>query len=208
MINDAHCHFFSDRFFAALSSQRGRSQSANDICRELEWDAPGTVEALTNRWVRELDACGVSRAALIASVPGDEDSVAAAVRRRPDRFVGFFMLDPSAPDAADRTRRAITELGLRGVCLFPAMHHVSLYDDRVSRIVDAAAQAPGVAVFVHCGALSVGVRRKLGLPSRSRNRLGRPSLRRTPTESAPQCTKTATPGTSATVSTMRLTRSS
>lgn len=174
MVNDAHCHFFSDRFLAALSSQRGRSQSVDEICRELEWDVPGSVEQLTDRWVRELDACGVSRATLIASAPGDEESVAVAVRHRPDRFVGFFMLDPSSPDAADRTRHAITDLGLRGVCLFPAMHHVSLYDDRVSRIVDTVGQVPGVAVFVHCGALSVGVRRKLGLPSRFRLRLGNP----------------------------------
>jgi uncharacterized protein len=174
MINDAHCHFFSNRFFAALAAQRGRSQSVADLCRELEWDAPDEPETLADRWVRELDASSVARAALIASVPGDEESVAAAVQRHRDRFVGFCMIDPSAADAVERVQRALTELGLRAVCLFPAMHHVSLYDERVTRIVEAVAAVPGAAVFVHCGVLSVGVRRKLGLPSRFHLRLGNP----------------------------------
>src|SRR5206468_6762761 len=107
--------------------------------------------ALADRWIRELDARGVARAALIASVPGDEASVAGAVARHPLRFLGFFMLDASAPDAPDRARRAVNDLGLRGVCLFPAMHHVALHDEPVARIVEIAAAHPGVAVFVHCG---------------------------------------------------------
>jgi predicted TIM-barrel fold metal-dependent hydrolase len=90
------------------------------------------------------------------------------------RFVGFFMLDPSAPGAVDRTRRALGELGLRAICLFPAMHGVPLDDPRIGDVVDAAAEHAGAAVFVHCGVLSVGVRRKLGLPSRFDLRLGDP----------------------------------
>ena len=129
---------------------------------------------MADRWVRELDANGVRRAALIASVPSDETSVAAAIARHPDRFVGFFMLDPSSADSAARARRAVAQLGLRGICLFPAMHHVPLDDDRVREIVEVAAAYRGTAVFVHCGVLSVGVRRKLGLPSRFDLRLGDP----------------------------------
>ena len=184
LINDAHCHFFSPQFFAALARQRGLpraesrgrtpAQSPADVCRELQWDDPGTPEALADRWIEELDAHGVARAALIASVPGDEDSIATAVARHPSRIVGFFMVDPSAADAIERVRRGITDLGLRGVCLFPAMHHVGLGDARVTRIVEIVAAQPGVAVFVHCGVLSVGVRPKLGLPSRFDLRLGNP----------------------------------
>jgi uncharacterized protein len=174
MRNDAHCHFFSTEFFAALARQRARGDSVPQLCEELQWHDPGAPEALADRWVRELDANGVARAALIASVPGDEASVAAALARHPTRFVGFFMLDPSASDAADRTRRAIGELGLRGLCLFPAMHHVPLSDNRVHEVVEIAAGHPGAAVFVHCGVLSVGVRRKLGLPSTFDLRLGNP----------------------------------
>ena len=149
-------------------------QLAINVCDELGWEMPGSAFTLADRWVRELDAHGIARAALIASVPGDETSVAAAVARHPKRFVGFFMLDPTAGSPVARARRALGELGLRGICLFPAMHHVALDDDRVQQVVAVAAAHPGTAVFVHCGVLSVGVRKKLGLPSRFNLRLGDP----------------------------------
>ena len=182
MLNDAHCHFFSSRLFAALSRQRSAPQPvdgtddtlAGALCRELQWDAPGSAAALADRWVAELDANGVERSALIASIPGDEESVAAAVARHRDRFVGYFMLDPSAGDALPRARRALGELGLRTLCLFPAMSHVPLDDDRTRQVVRVAADSPGAAVFVHCGVLSVGIRKKLKLPSRFDLRLGDP----------------------------------
>jgi predicted TIM-barrel fold metal-dependent hydrolase len=175
-INDAHCHFFSPRFLAALAAQRGRTPppTGSDICAELQWEDPGTPETLADRWVRELDAHGVNRAALIASMPADEESVAAAIARHPARCVGFFMLDPSAPDAVERAGRAVTRLGLRTICLFPAMHQVPLDDERTAKVVEVAAAHPGTAVFVHCGVLTIGVRRKLGLPSRFNLRLGDP----------------------------------
>jgi predicted TIM-barrel fold metal-dependent hydrolase len=54
------------------------------------------------------------------------------------------------------------------------MHRVPLDDDRTRQVVAAAAEHPGMAVFVHCGVLTVGVRRKLGLPSPFDLRLGDP----------------------------------
>src|SRR5262249_44274132 len=47
----------------------------------------------------------------------------------------------------------------------PAMHRYSLHDDRVAPVLEVAASAPNRAVFVHCGVLTVGVRKKLGLAS-------------------------------------------
>lgn len=172
--NDSHCHFFSTQFFNTLSRQRGRGDTPSALCQELQWEDPGTPEALADRWVKELDANNVTRSALIASVPGDEASVGAAVARHPARFVGFFMVDPSADDAAARVTHAITTLGLRVACVFPAMHHVALDDPRMDRIAEAVAAQPGTAMFVHCGVLSVGVRKKLGLPSRFDLSLGDP----------------------------------
>ena len=84
------------------------------------------------------------------------------------------MVDPTAPDAPARTEQALHRLGLRAICLFPAMQRYSLHDTRVKEIVQLAAAHAGTAVFVHCGALSVGVRKKLGLPSRFDVRYGNP----------------------------------
>jgi predicted TIM-barrel fold metal-dependent hydrolase len=65
-----------------------------------------------------------------------------------------------------RARRAFDELQLRVVCLFPAMHHYSVAECKGAReIVSLVSERPDTAVFVHCGALSVGVRKKLGLRS-------------------------------------------
>jgi predicted TIM-barrel fold metal-dependent hydrolase len=110
---------------------------------------------------------------LIASIPGDEGSVAQAVARHPSRFVGFFMFNPAAPDAPARLGRALGDRKLRGVALFPAMHKYRLDDQTVSTTFEMAAEHKAV-VFVHCGALSVGVRKKLGLPSPFDFRLGDP----------------------------------
>jgi predicted TIM-barrel fold metal-dependent hydrolase len=176
LVNDCHCHFFSEQFFSTLGRQRApdAQSSADAIVAELGWDRPGSPEDLADRWVQELDRHGVARAALIASVPGDESSVGRAISRHPSRFVGFFMVDPTAADAADRADAALQTLGLRCICLFPAMQRYSLHDVRVATIVGLAAKHAGAAVFIHCGALSVGVRKKLGLPSRFDVRYGNP----------------------------------
>jgi uncharacterized protein len=175
-MNDCHVHFFSEQFFDTLGRQRppGSQQSAAEVVSALGWEPPGTPDDLADRWAQELDRAGVGRAGLIGSVPGDEASVAKAVARHPTRFVGFFMLDPTAPDAPARTEHAIERLGLRCICLFPAMQRYSLHDPRVRAIVEIAAKHSGTAVFVHCGALSVGVRKKLGLPSRFAVHFGNP----------------------------------
>ena len=83
------------------------------------------------------------------------------------------MFNPTAPDAAGRIGRAFGKHGLGCACLFPAMHHFALDDARVFAVFEAAA-GHGGAVFVHCGVLSVGVRRKLGLPCRFDVRRGNP----------------------------------
>src|SRR5262245_26797553 len=92
-INDAHCHFFSSKFLELLVPDGG---GADATAQRLGWDRPGTAGELADRWAKELETNGVSRAVLIASVPGDEESVAQAVARHPSRFVGFFMFNPLA----------------------------------------------------------------------------------------------------------------
>ena len=213
MICDSHVHFFSPGFFAALGATR-------EALTGIGWDDPESVDALAARWVAELDRYGVNKAALIASLPGDADSVAKAVALHPSRFVGFFMLDPTRDDAIAYAERAL-DAGLRTICLFPAMHKYALHDERVARVFELAdcyaarpvhrslgeggsaapenpaseasptraggpsptsakgasptpAEGRRPVVFVHCGVLSVGVRKKLGLASPFDIRFGNP----------------------------------
>lgn len=174
-MNDVHCHFFSQGFFRRL----GRSMSdvsgepAEVLPQRLGWTPPGSDEQLADQWAAELDRRGVERAMLIASVPGDEQAVATAAERHPKKIVGGFMFNPGLPDADLRIERAFSSPHLRMACLFPAMHGIDL-DHPSTDAVFAAAQQHGRAVFVHCGLLSLGVRKKLGLPSPFDLRLGDP----------------------------------
>jgi len=159
-VSDAHIHFFSHGFFSLLAGERVEETAAT-----LGWTAPPrNPEDLASIWAQELDRHAVGRAALIASIPGDEPSVGAAIKRFPDRFYGYCMVNPMAPDALERAEGALAA-GFQGICFFPAMHRYSMIDARVEPILEAIATRNGVVVFVHCGVLTVGVRRKLGMAS-------------------------------------------
>lgn len=156
-VSDAHVHFFSHSFFEKLATQKA-GLKRETIETQLQWVMPPAEPAeLAAQWVQELDRHGVARAVLIASVPGDESSAATAARSYSDRFFAGAMLDPRSWDRA-------TFGGVHLACLFPAMHAYSIQDARVQPVFDWAEQN-GRAVFVHCGVLSVGVRKKLGLES-------------------------------------------
>ena len=171
-VADAHVHFFSRTFFSALGSQAGRT--AEQTAEAAGWVLPAEDPAeLARSWAAELDSHGVARAALIASVPGDEGSVESAVAACPDRFFGFFMVNPLEEGAVERVQIAL-RCGLHAVCLFPGMHRYALSDARADAVIQAAASFGGRAVFVHCGVLTVGVRKKLGLPSPFEMRFSNP----------------------------------
>ncbi|MBI3698681.1 MAG: amidohydrolase family protein [Acidobacteria bacterium] len=157
---DAHAHLFSRPFFRALAG--GKEPDA--LGEKLGWQIPGEdATELAGRWVEELDRHGLKRSVLIASAAGDEGSVADAVRAYPQRLIGYFMLHPLVDHAVERAGRAIERLGLKGICLFPAMHKFSVQNEQLHPIYELAAGR--AVVFVHMGVLSVGVRKKLGLPS-------------------------------------------
>jgi predicted TIM-barrel fold metal-dependent hydrolase len=153
-VADAHIHFFSRRFLEALGAQCGKEP--RDVASAVGWDFPGNAEELALRWNGELEQYGVAQAALIASFPGDEPSVIAAQAAAPGRFFAYAMMNPLAQDTVNPS--------LNAICLFPAMHGYSMHDARVAALLDQAA-AHRQLVFVHCGVLTVGVRKKLGISS-------------------------------------------
>jgi predicted TIM-barrel fold metal-dependent hydrolase len=174
---DAHAHFFSQPFFMqfvqALGGTLPMDYPYSALGQRLGWELPTSDHvALGKRWVQEMDAHGVERMVLIASLPGDEESILTAAQEFPLRIIGYFMLDPTRPDAVERARQALAG-GLKGICLFPAMHHFHVWDERCYRVYEAA-QVAGAVVFTHFGILKIGVRDKLGLPSRFDMRFSNP----------------------------------
>jgi predicted TIM-barrel fold metal-dependent hydrolase len=167
VIADAHVHFFSRSFFRGLVSQKpGLTLEAAAV--QLGWDLPPPAvpdeepRELADIWARELDRHGVAVAALIGSLPGEQEAVVAAARAHPDRFLAYAMVNPRAIDPHTWPPAAFAEV--HAACLFPAMHLYPIQDECVRPVLDWAARNQR-AVFVHCGVLSVGVRARLGLPS-------------------------------------------
>ncbi|MCS7041317.1 MAG: amidohydrolase [Bryobacteraceae bacterium] len=162
-VADAHLHFFSHGFFSLLAKQAGLADATAACARGGVEAPPEQPEMFAAQWAEELDRHGVSRAVLLASLPGDEESVARAVRAFPQRFWGWFFLNPAGAHAAARCEEWLGH-GMRGVCLLPAMHGYPLSDARVEEVLQVAERHHAV-VFVHCGVLSVGIRARIGVPS-------------------------------------------
>jgi predicted TIM-barrel fold metal-dependent hydrolase len=160
-VTDAHVHFFSPAFFQSLAEQKG----TNEVGSLLGWDVPESSEYLAERWVVELNHNGVGGAVVIASIPGDVESVGVAVQSFPDRFHSVLMLNPLLPGVDIRCAAALANGQVNGIFLFPAMHRYSMHDSHVHSLLATVAAYPSAVVYVHCGMLSVGFRRKLGLQS-------------------------------------------
>lgn len=139
---DAHVHlvgegWIDDQFF--LNMARIVAAGAGKITGEVPDAAAllaGVKDSLMDpsgeKLVAEMDAAGVDRScvfvvdyALLTGEPGvsiEEQNrlVAEAVKRFPDRLVGFFSIDPRRPQALDMFRRAVEDWGLKGLKLHPA----------------------------------------------------------------------------------------
>jgi len=165
-VADAHVHFFSQTFFKALAQQKGQPDKVDELIAQRGWESPQGNTVLGARWTAELDRHGVARSVMMSSIPNDEASAAEAVRSNPNRFYGYFMFNPTAPDALTRATRAFDDLGMQGLCLFPAMHRFSIRDEMLEPLFALAEKRNNVVIFVHSGVLTVGVRKKLGLPSK------------------------------------------
>jgi uncharacterized protein len=156
-VADAHVHFFSHRVFTTLASMKpGLTLEA--IAQAIGKPVPPEDAAnLANAWAMELDRHNVAHAALIASVPGDEASVLAALNAHPQRFFAYAMVNPKAWNPENFHH-------IDAACLFPAMHRYSVHDLEVAPIFGWANHNRRM-VFVHSGVLSVGIRAKLGIES-------------------------------------------
>jgi predicted TIM-barrel fold metal-dependent hydrolase len=156
---DAHTHFFGRSFFAGLAQQIQLS-AAEDVASRLKWEIP---DAAGPRWITEMDRHGVDRMISIHTLPGDMNEAASAIVGAQGRLVGYVMVNPLTPGALEQLRIAVTQLGFRGVALFPAMFRFAMTSDAAYEILQLANEH-ALNVFVHCGVLKIGFRTKLGLP--------------------------------------------
>lgn len=75
--------------------------------------------------------------------------LSAAVKKHPDRFIGLAALAPQSPgEAADELERAVTELGLKGVCIKSHARDEYL-DDRKYWVIFERAEKLDVPIYIH-----------------------------------------------------------
>lgn len=115
----------------------------------------------THDLLRALDEAEVDVAVLLAPFLNepyqlqDPESLRAAnrylsklVARHTDRLVGFAVLNPLYPEAADDLEEAVTRLGLRGLKLVPSGWYP--YDDCAHRVYERAALLD-IPILFHSG---------------------------------------------------------
>lgn len=111
--------------------------------------------------LRSLDKAGIDIAVLLApfltdpyrladraSLRAGNEHLAALVRGHIDRLIGFAVVNPLHPEAADDLEYAVSRLGLRGLKLVPTGWYP--YDDCAHRVY-ARAAALGLPVLFHSG---------------------------------------------------------
>ena len=168
MIFDAQTHLFSRWYYAALWKQKhGSEPSDQDLHCMLKpvglAAPPGDPAEHAALLVQQMRHHGVDRAVLFTSLPGEQATVAAACKASAGRLIGYTMVNPRAADALPLAHRDLTELGLRGIELFPAMHRFDPSDESLVYPFYELASRSCVPVFVHVGLLRVKLREKLGM---------------------------------------------
>lgn len=167
-IQDAHSHFFGRTFFSTLAKLSPREEDEATLLAEVHERAGVEIPeddpiAHADRWLAEMDKAGVERMVTFASVPPEATDVSQAARHAAGRLVPYTVLDPTAEGALEFAGKALSELGFRGLLLFPAMHHFDLGSADMNPIYDLA-RAHSAPLVVHCGILQVKLRDLVGLP--------------------------------------------
>lgn len=165
---DFHAHYFGRVFFETLAAQ---SPLEGDVPTKLLKLAERTGIELPSasnedharRWIAELDRHQVEHMCTFASVPEEVPAVVEAARESNCRLSAFAIVNPRVEGAAAKVRTLLEKRAIRGVLLFPAMHHYAIGGSEAKPLLEALDEHAGVC-FAHCGVLVVKLRDLLKLP--------------------------------------------
>lgn len=165
---DFHSHFFCRTYFETLAAQSPRPGTSAEKLKELasktgvEIPPPSVAEHLA-RWIAELDRHRVEHLCTFASAPEELPAVMEAAQLSNGRVSAFALVNPKVEGVAERVRGLLAERKIRGVLVFPAMHHFEICGPEAKPLLAVLAEHRAV-IYVHCGLLVVRMRDLLGIP--------------------------------------------
>ncbi|MEK6566297.1 MAG: amidohydrolase family protein [Bacteroidota bacterium] len=168
-IFDAHVHFYSNSFFKFLVKQKSNRADINTELKNLaskgHIEIPGEDPVqLAKRWVDIIDKWKIERLLLLGSMPGDEDAVVKAVQAYPNRFAGFFCVDPNSNQLMDNAQKRLKEDKLKGLLLYPSLYQINVNDEWLHPLFQLAQECKAI-VFVQFGKLLIRAREYAGVPT-------------------------------------------
>ena len=131
---DIHVH---PTFYESINRDPAREEIRHRVV-DIHKNGLAPLEHIRN----QMSCARLDRLTLLAQVyPVDSgvavvsnDEVAALVRQSPDLFFGLGSVDPLDPGASEEAERALGELGLLGLALYPAAGKFRLNDPRLEPI--------------------------------------------------------------------------
>lgn len=124
---------------------------------------------LDGRLIGTVDTGGSLGVAGPAHPDRCNDYIAAVVKSDPEHFIGFASVNPAyqGPErAVAELERAVLELGLTGLKLYPMYQHWAANDRELAFPVYARAQELGVPVMIHqAGSTRIDAKLELGRPA-------------------------------------------
>lgn len=147
---DIHVH---PTFYEAINGDPAREALRHRVV-DLHKNGLAPLEHIEN----QMACARLDRLTLLAQVypqarGGDlvsNDEVAGLVNQRPDLFFGLGSVDPSDPRAAEQAQRALGELGLSGLALYPAAGAFYPNDPRLEPVWEVCLRYDR-PVLLHCG---------------------------------------------------------
>ncbi len=139
MVVDIHYHFFDATYHApemwegiaklcvdfAPANQPVTLEEAREKFLPQMFDSTGEIT------VRNLDKWGIDKAAILAvdngflhgegeaGIEGQNEGIAKAAKRFPDRLIAFLSIDPRRPNAIELLDRCVNDWGMKGVKCHP-----------------------------------------------------------------------------------------
>ena len=128
---DCHVNIYNEEhilpLYWTLHGRVRKGELAHQSDADSLYKAMAEVEKAIIFTLRYADAIGVE---------GDDETTAAAVRKYPDKFVGFAYVDPRRADYMDMLVHGIEDLGLKGVKFGPIYNGVHLSDPRLEPVYE------------------------------------------------------------------------